>query len=149
MAKRIEKGFHSSFRTFGGGSFDPQNWERYFLKYSSQEWEEEGDGVIGYHGAANLLYSVVIIHVPQDGFVIQNECHNRTTNRNVWCKFGVESINQLSEFVNIGDEFLYPKGCLLQPANAWKVVKDFLQYPTADTRPICMVDDGEIDWPEF
>jgi hypothetical protein len=148
MAGLVESPFHSSFRTFGGGSFDVESWASYFLKYDPEQWIEEGDGVIKYR-TDGKEYSLVFVHVPQQGFVIQNGCHNLTTNRGVWCKFGVESASELSEFVEVGEGLIYPKGCIVRPSTAWSIVKDFLQNPTSSTKPITMIDDGSIEWPEF
>ena len=149
MDELVQYGFNSSFRTFGGGRFAIESWEPYFVKYNEQQWLQEGDGVINYRTGDNKEYSLVFVHVPQQGFVIQNDCHDLITNRGLWCKFGVESADDLNDFVEVGEGLVYPSGCIVSPATAWLIVKDFLQNPTSSAKPVLMVDDSSIEWPEF
>ncbi len=149
MAGLAASGFHSSFQTIGNGGFAPKDWQSYFVKYDSETWLNEGDGVIKFTSPDRKQFSLVFIHVPNQGFVIQNDCHDLETNRGVWCKFAVENKSELDRFEEVSEGLNYPVGCVLRPETAWLIVEDFLTSPTRPSARVEMVNDAELSWPEI
>ncbi|ADB18119.1 hypothetical protein Psta_3457 [Pirellula staleyi DSM 6068] len=140
--------FHSTFRSFGNQGVDPIEWERHFLNYHVSEWLSEGDGVLQFFSHDGKRYSLVLVHVPSRGFVLQYDCRDLSLQKTVSCKYAVSDQSQLSCFEEVADGLIYPTGCILPPSTAWVAVKGFLIHPTLPSNDVEWIADQDIPWPE-
>ena len=58
----MTQGFHSTFYSFGGDSFEPSAWQSHFLDYDPDAWDEEGDGVLQFNTDGGRRYSLIVFH---------------------------------------------------------------------------------------
>ncbi len=131
-----------------GKASDLPRIESAFIAYTPEQWREgAGDGMFTCTDDEKGVSDLYLIDDGKGQVSVRYNHRNNGERRGVEF-YSVGDRSSIDTIVDVGEDQFVPKGSLIDPSLAWKVLNEFVSSPYETPKSVEWIPSQDVSWPE-